>query len=167
MGELVVRFPAEWVEGHDWNLVETLLTSQDERSGELIWVGGGVLDDGANLVALRWPRGTHFARMSPETDWSIEERLAPKPPKVVRKLWRVVVESMVRGKRDAIEEVRAADKRLAQAETYEEKCAAVLHHPFALNRAYKAYCENATELGMDLVPLETFKQGLAIVAGEL
>lgn len=160
--ELVVEFPREWVEGHDWALVETVFHGHEDVSGDPIWAGGGVLDDGTNLIALRWSRGTHFVRMSPETGWSLEERLAPKPPKHVRKLWRVVVESMVRGKRDAIEEVRAADERLVKAETDEEKFAAVLHHPYALQRAYKAYCEQETEP----VPLETFKLGLAIVAGE-
>lgn len=101
LAELV--FPPEWYGGKTWlpgfpELVQTY--THDELPGETFFVAGGVLEGGANLLGLAWSSGQHIARCGPPL-WALEERVDPDAPAATRSLWRHVVDSMVRGYRDA------------------------------------------------------------------
>lgn len=161
--EYTVRFPPEWVGDHAWTLVEEVMTLRHEKTGEVMHVAGGVLDDGSNLIALHWSRGQNIARMSPDTDWKLEQRLAPPGarPEHVRQTWQGVLDTMLYGK-----ECAEGDELIAAASTDDEKIAAVLHHPKALRIAYENFVKRCSDAGDGPPAFETFELGVSILAGE-
>jgi hypothetical protein len=61
--------------------------------------------DGSNLVGLCFPGGQRVYRMSPDTDWAIEERFEGDAPEVAQDVWRVLVDCAAEGLRKAREEL--------------------------------------------------------------
>lgn len=163
MSDYTVRFPPEWVGEHEWTIVEEVMTLRHTRTGEVMHVAGGVLDDGSNLIALHWSRGQNIARMGPDTGWKLEQRLAPPAarPEHVRQTWQNVLESMTYGK-----ECAEGEDLIMAASTDDEKIAAVLHHPKALRIAYDNYVLRCAEAGDETTSFETFELGVSILAGE-
>jgi hypothetical protein len=92
-------FPPEWHTA-DWMLTEVLLVSK-LRGGQEVFIAGGVLKDGSNLIGLTHPRGQRVARSSPVTGWSIEERFSGDQEAVERDLgtvWSTVIRSVTEAK---------------------------------------------------------------------
>lgn len=104
-----LNFPAEWTHDNPWQpgfpeLVKAL--TYDRLPDERFFIAGGILKDGTNLIGLCWSsgRGQHVMRCGPPL-WAVEERTDPKAHPATRKLWRMVVESMAAGRREAEREL--------------------------------------------------------------
>jgi hypothetical protein len=66
-----------------------------------------MLTDGTNIMALMWPTGQRILRTGPATGWALQEHFDGALPdddkarRVLGMIWRVAVESMIQGCRDA------------------------------------------------------------------
>lgn len=165
MSEISIVFPRSWIGEQGFQHAEVVQTLRHEATGEIMFIAGGVLDDGTNVIGLRWSRGQNLARMSPDTDWKIEQKRAPRMPEYVRTTWEGVLDSMRFGKESADGDERIA--RMGHDVPVEEKYSAVLHHPALMREAYKRYINHVGTDGREPVPFETFELGTAILAGEL
>lgn len=103
-----LEWPPEWIGLHTWLRTDLVQSLRHEATGDLVFIAGGVLTDGTNLIGVCWPGGQHVATAGPRTGWSIEERVDPNAPKYMRRIWRQVVKSMVQAKRDAEAELGKA-----------------------------------------------------------
>lgn len=101
--EFALDPPPAWLEGRHWLLVQALFTVSE--NGDVTGVaGGGVLSDGTNIIGLVYDGGQRLMRMSPDTDWALEEHFIGDPPADDGKLgetWTGIVESFRLGMADA------------------------------------------------------------------
>jgi hypothetical protein len=104
-----IEFPPEWKAGKPWGkgFPQIMLSHEDGT----IFAAGGALVDGSNLVGLCFPGGQRVYRMSPDTDWAIEERFEGDAPEVAQDVWRVLVDCAVRALRSAEEELGGRPRR--------------------------------------------------------
>jgi hypothetical protein len=102
VGEL--SWPPEWFGIHSWLRTDLVSTLVHKASGSQVFIAGGVLTDGTNLIGACFPGGQHIARTFPP-DWVIEERIDPHGPKWMRPIWRRVIGALVQAKRDAEAEI--------------------------------------------------------------
>jgi hypothetical protein len=104
----LVRFPEEWVKSR-WTKTDALAVATLTATGSTIALMGGVLEDGTCLYGLAFPGGQRVMRISPETEWAIEERFEGKPRlkdrKPVNNVWRSYVDSLIEAKRMAEREL--------------------------------------------------------------
>lgn len=98
---LTTEFPKEWMDGH-WFIEADLLVKGKLDNGQHVALGGGVLEDGTNLMGLVWETGQRLMRMSPDTDWAIEERLLGDQPaaetlsgKALGHMWKIAIDATV------------------------------------------------------------------------
>lgn len=148
-----VTVPREW-ETCEPLFMEQLLRGRNETDGSLIWAAGGVLEDGTNLMVLKWSRGQNWLRSGPDTGWAIEERVSPNQPKPVREIWRILVDSQVHA---------AARARSGEELSDAEKIGVASRHPEMLREAYGHYCDREE----NPVPFEQFEMAARVYADSL
>lgn len=100
-----IAFPPEWLALHRWLFTE-IVTVLKHENGDRIFVAGGVLTSGTNLIGIvaQNSQRQNVARSGPDTGWSIEERIDPRMPKHCRSIWTGVVEALIHAKRAAAAE---------------------------------------------------------------
>jgi len=109
IGELQseIKFPDEWYTA-PWDKCELISVLTIKRTGEQMFLAGGTLEDGTCLYGLGYSGGQRVMRLSPSTDWAIEERFRGTPKKadrrVVNDTWRGCVQSLVTAKQKTEEE---------------------------------------------------------------
>lgn len=99
-------FPVAWLDGKGWLIGPEIVAAHQLDDGAYGVIAGGVLSDGTNVLGMSFPRGQRLMRISPDTDWAIEERFDGETPSaVLLEVWPKVVESMRLGMQDAREEL--------------------------------------------------------------
>lgn len=98
-GEPLFEFviPPEWKTAR-WKFVEPSHTADLPGGGQGLMFSA-MLIDGTVLFAVVWTGGQRAVRISPETDWAVEERFTGDVPsgaaEVIGSLWTMVVECAV------------------------------------------------------------------------
>jgi hypothetical protein len=104
--EWTIELPPEWKTA-EWRFVAPSHTAE-LPNGEKALMESAMLRDGTNLFAITWPGGQRLVRISPHTNWAIEERFAGEVPagcgELIGRLWRITVESAVSACKAAEEE---------------------------------------------------------------
>lgn len=99
--EGTIKFPEEWFTA-PWDKCELLQVLTITRTGKQMFYAGGTLGDGSCLYGLTFPGGERVLRISPHTEWSVEERFKGRPPRADRatvdRIWRAIVNSLIQSK---------------------------------------------------------------------
>lgn len=105
-----LEWPVEWFGLNTWLRTDLVTVLQHGKSGDRVYVAGGVLTDGTNLIGIVSEKSKiqNVARSGPKTGWSLEERIDPRMPRYLRPIWANVVEAMIQAKRDAEAELGPA-----------------------------------------------------------
>ena len=108
MTDTPLVIPAEWAT-EPFLFTQALL--RYDAPGHEARCGGGVLEDGTNLIGVIYPGGQRLARMSPDTGWALEERFTGRAlderdehDQKVAEMWTVTLDSMIAGHRKATEQ---------------------------------------------------------------
>jgi hypothetical protein len=88
----------------EWMTAETadglILAPKGHLGLPTMYLAGIVLDDGSIVMTLLYPGGKRYARVSPHTDWALEERPEGQPPaekdrETINKVWREWLQTLI------------------------------------------------------------------------
>lgn len=157
--EWTVELPEEWQTAPYRQGFVRVVAEAKLANGRAALLLAGMLKDGTVIFALSWHRGQRVARLSPNTDWALEERFTGCQPSAADKrkltqLWRVTMDSMA-GARMGTEADHAAGYPTMPL------TALALSSNDILDKAYETYCAQADG---DPVSREDFETAVEYLA---